>query len=62
MVVSNTSSQYDGLKPYIKYIGLSISDLVPLIQGELYEHLCDYFKIRNNNEHLVPLTSIITET
>ena len=54
---SKASSQYDGLKPYIKYIGLSISDLVPLIQGELYEHLCDYFKIRNNNEHLVPLTA-----
>ncbi len=45
---SKASSQYDGLKPYIKYIGLSISDLVPLIQGELYEHLCDYFKQRNN--------------
>ena len=54
---SKASSQYDGLKPYIKYIGLSISDLVPLIQGELYEHLCDYFKARNNNEHLVPLTA-----
>jgi len=54
---SKASSQYDGLKPYIKYIGLSISDLVPLIQGELYEHLCDYFKVRNNNEHLVPLTA-----
>ena len=54
---SKASSQYDGLKPYIKYIGLSISDLVPLIQGELYDHLCDFFKVRNNNEHLVPLTA-----
>ena len=54
---SKESSQYDGLKPYLKYIGLSVSDLVPLIQGELYEHLCEYFKIRNNNEHLVPLTA-----
>ena len=54
---SKASSQYDGLKPYIKYIGLSISDLVPLIQGELYDHLCDYFKVRNNGEHLVPVTS-----
>ena len=54
---SKASSQYDGLKPYIKYIGLSISDLVPLIQGELYDHLCDFFKVRNNNEHLVPLTT-----
>jgi len=54
---SKASSQYDGLKPYIKYIGLSISDLVPLIQGELYEHLCDYFKQRNNGEHLVPISS-----
>ena len=31
--------------------------MVPLIQGELYEHLCDYFKQRNNGEHLVPITS-----
>ena len=54
---SKASSQYDGLKPYIKYIGLSISDLAPLIQGDLYDHLCDYFKARNNNQHLVPLTS-----
>lgn len=54
---SKSSSQYDGLKPYIKYIGLSVSDLVPLIQGELYDELCDYFKVRNNNKHLVPLTA-----
>ena len=54
---SKDSSQYDGLKPYIRYIGLSISDLVPLIQGELYEFLCDYFKERNNGEHVVPLTA-----
>jgi hypothetical protein len=54
---SKASSQYDGLKPYIKYIGLSISDLVPLIQGELYDHLCEFFKEKNNGEHLVPITS-----
>ena len=54
---SKSSSQYDGLKPYIKYIGLSVSDLVPLIQGELYDELCDYFKVRNHNKHLVPLTA-----
>lgn len=54
---SKDSSQYDGLKPYIRYIGLSISDLVPLIQGDLYDHLCDFFKSRNNNQHLVPLTA-----
>ena len=52
---SKESSQYDGLKPYIKYIGLSVSDLVPLIQGKLYEFLCDYFKDRNGGEPLVPL-------
>ena len=36
---------------------MSVSDLVPLIQGELYEFLCDYFKERNNGEHVVPLTA-----
>lgn len=54
---SKETSQYDGLKPYIKYIGLSISDLVPLIQGNLYEFLCDYFKDRNNGEPLVDLNA-----
>ena len=54
---SKETSQYDGLKPYIKYIGLSISDLVPLIQGNLYEFLCDWFKDRNGGEPLVDLTA-----
>ena len=54
---SKETSQYDGLKPYIKYIGLSISDLVPLIQGNLYEFLCDWFKDRNNGEPLVDMTA-----
>ena len=54
---SKETSQYDGLKPYIKYIGLSISDLVPLIQGNLYEFLSDYFKDRNNGEPLVDMTA-----
>ena len=54
---SKETSQYDGLKPYIKYIGLSISDLVPLIQGELYEYLSDYFKDRNNGEPLVDVSA-----
>lgn len=54
---SKETSQYDGLKPYIKYIGLSISDLVPLIQGNLYEYLCDYFKDRNGGEPLVDLNA-----
>ena len=54
---SKSSSQYDGLKPHLKYLGLSVSDLVPLIQGNLYNHLCIYFNQKNNGEPLVPLVT-----
>lgn len=35
-------SQYDGLKPYIRYKGLTESDMVPMMHGEPYLQLKDY--------------------
>ena len=35
-------SQYDGLKPYIRYKGLTESDMVPMMHGEPYLALKEY--------------------
>jgi hypothetical protein len=35
-------SQYDGMKPYIKFKGLTDSDMVPMMHGERYESLKNF--------------------
>jgi hypothetical protein len=35
-------SQYDGMKPYIRYRGLTESDMVPMMHGPRYHKLKDY--------------------
>ena len=35
-------SQYDGMKPYIRYRGLTESDMVPMMHGPRYHTLKDY--------------------
>ena len=35
-------SQYDGLKPFVRYKGLTDSDIVPMIHGEPYVKLKEY--------------------
>ena len=39
---SKTVSQYDGMKPYIRYKGLTDSDFVPLMHGKPYEDLRNF--------------------
>ena len=39
---SKTVSQYDGMKPYIRYKGLTESDFVPMMHGKTYDDLRDY--------------------
>jgi len=39
---SKSSSQYDGMKPFIRYKGLTDSDFIPMLHGKLYEQLKDY--------------------
>jgi hypothetical protein len=36
------SSQYDGMKPYIRYKGLTESDFIPMMNGKRYTDLKDY--------------------
>jgi hypothetical protein len=39
---TKTVSQYDGLKPYIRYKGLTDSDFLPMMHGKPYEELRDF--------------------
>ena len=39
---SKQSSQYDGMKPYIRYKGLTESDFLPMMHGKPYENLRDF--------------------
>lgn len=39
---SKSSSQYDGMKPFLKYKGLTDSDFIPLIHGKPYHDLVEY--------------------
>ena len=39
---SKSSSQYDGMKPYIRYKGLTESDFLPMMHGKPYENLRDF--------------------
>jgi len=50
---SKSSSMYDGMKPYLKFIGLTDSDFVPSINDDKYHHLKDWFENKNNGVPLV---------
>ena len=39
---SKTVSQYDGMKPYIRFRGLTESDIVPMMHGQRYHDLKNY--------------------
>ena len=47
------ASQYDGLKPYMRYKGLTESKFLPLLHDEVFHRLHDRFTLLNNN---TPLT------
>ncbi len=51
---TTSASQYDGLKPFIRYKGLTDSKFLPLLHKEAFHRLHDRFTYLNNNE---PLTS-----
>ena len=50
---TTSASQYDGLKPFIRYKGLTDSKFLPLLHNEAFHHLHDRFTLLNNN---TPLT------
>ena len=50
---TKSSSQYDGLKPYMRYKGLTQSDFTPLLHDDIFQELNKWFIARNNNKSLV---------
>ena len=46
------ASQYDGLKPFMRYKGLTESKFLPLLHDEVFHRLHDRFTILNNNNPL----------
>ena len=50
---TKSSSQYDGLKPYMRYKGLTESDFTPLLHDRIFHDLNKWFIARNNDKLLV---------
>ena len=50
---TKSSSQYDGLKPYLRYKGLTQSDFTPLLHDNVFKDLNKWFITRNNDQTLV---------
>ena len=46
------SSQYDGLKPFMRYKGLTESKFLPLLHDDIFHKLHNRFTLLNNNTHL----------
>ena len=49
---SSSSSQYDGLKPFIRHKGLTESKFIPVLYKKAFHHLHDEFKKYNNDQPL----------
>jgi hypothetical protein len=68
---SKTASQYDGMKPYLRFKGLTESDFLPMMNGKPYEDLIQYVEEINggpfvdegaSNRKLRMLTTIVGMT
>ena len=49
---SSSASQYDGLKPFMRFEGLTDSKFIPVLYKEAFHNLHDKFTEWNNNEPL----------
>ena len=49
---TTSASQYDGLKPFMRYKGLSDSKFLPLLHNDAFHKLHDRFTLLNNNKPL----------
>ena len=49
---TTSASQYDGLKPFIRYKGLTESKFLPLLHDKSFHKLHNRFKEENNNQPL----------
>ena len=50
---SKSSSQYDGMKPYLRFKGLTDSNFLPLLHGDAFKQMNKWFTERNGNAPLV---------
>ena len=50
---TKSSSQYDGMKPFLRHNGLTESNFAPLINDKNFRELDSWFRSKNNDELLV---------
>ena len=51
---STSASMYDGMRPFLRFNGLTDSNFAPLINDDNFRRLNDWFKERNGGDYLVP--------
>ena len=54
---TKSSSQYDGMKPFLRHKGETVSDFAPLINDDNFHRLSDWFKKRNGEPLIDPQAS-----
>ena len=54
---TKSSSQYDGMKPFLTHKGETVSDFAPLINDDNFHRLNDWFKKRNGEPLIDPQAS-----
>jgi len=51
---SSAASMYDGMRPFLRFNGLTESNFTPLINDDNFRKLNEWFRKKNDGEHLVP--------
>lgn len=51
---SKDCSQYDGMRPFLRYVGNTDSNFIPAVGDDIYRPLYHWFVERNGGEHLIP--------
>jgi len=54
---TKSSSQYDGMKPFLRHKGETVSDFAPLINDDNYHRLKDWFESKNGEPLVDPMAS-----
>jgi len=54
---TKSSSQYDGMKPFLRHKGETVSDFAPLINDDNYHRLKDWFESKNGEPLIDPEAS-----
>ena len=54
---SKSVSQYDGMKPYLRFKGLTDSNFVPMLDGDAYKKLKDYVEAATGEQLVDPSDS-----